>query len=968
MKNNYRGWGIVFLCVLAAFLPARLSSAEMSRTILRVGYVDIPAYLSMDENGSYRGYAYEYMENLADYGGWRMEYVPGTRAECLQRLLAGEVDVIPGSFPSIRQQQLFDFTRTPFSYADLLLNLRGGQESLVQGKRLRIGYFANNFGDIADSLQRMARAEQITYEGVSYSTYAGLMEDYENQRLDGYVMDSIFNQNAVASVGNLARSAMYLTVKKGNDKLLHQLDTAAESMELVNPRLKSQLFDKYFMRGVPLLLTSEERAYLQQKKKITAFSSSDEKPYTYFENGIHKGIIEEIIRRMSGDLGIEIEIREISDNAEMLQALENGEVDIITDFYSDYNWAHAHNVDLTFPYLDLNYVAVMRRTDNLPEKPRVACVASQYYTKEFVERKYPAEQLVYYDTMRQCMEAVSQGKADMTFTKAVTAQQDIWSGSFYNLMTNGNVVFSHKVSIGVNDQLDPMLLHILNKEICHLDPAMLQGLTNEVVFNMKEEQNVISLIYRYPLRFVTGILLLALLAVGTLLYILYIRRQHMQYISKLAYTNPGSGIYNMYWFEKRIPEILPGLLKERRDGRLFIIVFGISRLDILKETYGHRALLEALYRKVRERERENPWIQAAAAFSGIGKVFCLACLPENRQADELLQEFVAKNETLCIGNMEIHIQFKAGACRLPTTAEFSLQHIIGAAETAYNELQGTIEKVGFFDEKLQQERKMQKQIEDHMVKALKNEEFQVWYQPKYDLRTKKISGAEALVRWQSPVLGFLMPGRFITIFERNGFIMDFDYYMLEHVCQAQSHRMATGKAMLPVSVNQSGLHMNEEGYIEKMQAIAAKYALPAGAVELELTETAFVDLKGKEQSEKALYIVSSLQKMGFAVSMDDFGSGYSSLVMLKMLPIDVMKIDRSLLTASEDSPRAQCILHNIIQMGKNLRMMVICEGIETVEQEKLLLMNGCCYGQGFLYARPMPGENFRKLLDEGECL
>ena len=209
-----------------------------------------------------------------------------------------------------------------------------------------------------------------------------------------------------------------------------------------------------------------------------------------------------------------------------------------------------------------------------------------------------------------------------------------------------------------------------------------------------------------------------------------------------------------------------------------------------------------------------------------------------------------------------------------------------------------------------------------------------------------------------------MPGQFIDLFEHNGFIVRFDYYMLESVCQWQRQRLDAGLTVLPISVNQSRLHMNEEDYLSHMGKIANQYHLPKGCIELELTETAFAEfLTQPEQYKHALKIVDSLKELGFSLSMDDFGSGYSSLALLKMLPMDIMKIDRSLLMASESSKRSQIILDNVIKLGNSLRMEVICEGIDKPEQEQLLLRHGCSYGQGFLYAKPMPSEEFAAFME-----
>nr|WP_294152055.1 EAL domain-containing protein [uncultured Selenomonas sp.] len=167
---------------------------------------------------------------------------------------------------------------------------------------------------------------------------------------------------------------------------------------------------------------------------------------------------------------------------------------------------------------------------------------------------------------------------------------------------------------------------------------------------------------------------------------------------------------------------------------------------------------------------------------------------------------------------------------------------------------------------------------------------------------------------------------------------------------------------MPISVNQSRIHMQEQGYLRKISALVGKYT--TDGIELELTETAFA-FTGAEQREHSIAVVAALHGLGFKIDMDDFGSGYSDLSLLNYLPLDVMKIDRSLLLASEGSERMRAVLKKLkkmVELGHMLGMEVICEGIETEAQEDLLMDCGCEYGQGYLYGRPMPRQEFEEFL------
>ena len=188
--------------------------------------------------------------------------------------------------------------------------------------------------------------------------------------------------------------------------------------------------------------------------------------------------------------------------------------------------------------------------------------------------------------------------------------------------------------------------------------------------------------------------------------------------------------------------------------------------------------------------------------------------------------------------------------------------------------------------------------------------------------------------------------------------------MLGHVARFLEDRMRRGLPVVPVSVNQSALHISEGGYLRKMKETAEAYGLPAGLLDLEVTETAFVDFKTKEARESSRHIIDSLKSYGYATSMDDFCTGYSSIAMLQNLPMDSMKIDRSILLAAEHDDRALRILRSVIQLGASLDMKILCEGIETAAQERLLKDLGCTYGQGYLYAKPMKQEEFEAFMEE----
>lgn len=263
--------------------------------------------------------------------------------------------------------------------------------------------------------------------------------------------------------------------------------------------------------------------------------------------------------------------------------------------------------------------------------------------------------------------------------------------------------------------------------------------------------------------------------------------------------------------------------------------------------------------------------------------------------------------------------------------------------------------VALFDTKLVEDQKWIDKVTERQRYAIEHEEFMVYYQPKYDPSTNKLKGAEALIRWQNEDMGFVPPGRFIPIFEKSGFITEIDHYMLEHVAKDQKAWLDKGCKCVPVSVNVSRAHFIESDLAEQIRDIVDKAGTPHEYIEIELTESAFFDDK------KALIsTITRLKEYGFSVSMDDFGSGYSSLNSLKDMPLDVLKLDAEFFRGENQGERGEIVVSEAIKLAKSLNMRTVAEGVEVKEQVDFLAKQGCDMIQGYYFAKPMPKEDYEK--------
>lgn len=246
-------------------------------------------------------------------------------------------------------------------------------------------------------------------------------------------------------------------------------------------------------------------------------------------------------------------------------------------------------------------------------------------------------------------------------------------------------------------------------------------------------------------------------------------------------------------------------------------------------------------------------------------------------------------------------------------------------------------------------------IASSMQAAMDEEQFVVYFQPKFDIANDRDIGAEALVRWKHPDTGLMPPKHFIPIFEKNGFISRLDYYVWEHVCRLIHKWLGDGICLDPITVNISRISLYNPRLADILSGLIEQYDVPIGLLNLEITESAYVS-----DPELIQEAIRKLHQAGFILLMDDFGSGYSSLNMLKDIDVDVLKIDMQFLSGGESPGKGKIILESVIQMANNLGMPVIMEGVETQEQTRFLYKIGCNYVQGYYYARPMPQEEYEK--------
>lgn len=278
---------------------------------------------------------------------------------------------------------------------------------------------------------------------------------------------------------------------------------------------------------------------------------------------------------------------------------------------------------------------------------------------------------------------------------------------------------------------------------------------------------------------------------------------------------------------------------------------------------------------------------------------------------------------------------------------------------AIREIKGIYGKnLAFYESKLQKQLLDEQRIIETMEQSLKKEEFKVFYQPKHETITGEIVGAEALVRWNHEEYGFMSPGQFIPLFEKNGFISKLDVYMLEHVCQDLKRWKKSGLPLVPVSVNVSRHDFIEPGCIDSLIKLVDRYKIDHSLIHMEVTESLY-----SENTDLIIDQVKKIQELGFMIEMDDFGAGYSSLGLLSTFPLNILKLDITFVRNIETN---EIVIENIIKMAHRLGLLTVAEGAETNEQVATLKTLGCDFIQGYYYSKPLPVLEYENYLGKSK--
>ncbi len=465
--------------------------------------------------------------------------------------------------------------------------------------------------------------------------------------------------------------------------------------------------------------------------------------------------------------------------------------------------------------------------------------------------------------------------------------------------------------------------------------------------NNKNKEELISYIF-----FAFSVLLLVLL-LNTYLKVLKKRRE----VNYLAYHDTLTGLPNRTEFERSISEYISA--KDDLAKAFAVIFIDLDRFKIINDTLGHHIGDEMLIVLAKRIARVLGKDDLLARIGGDEFVSIIETDDKNVVDITVAQIASVIRDTIHIGEYSLNTTASIGIARYPEDGLDKNTLLKHADSAMYHAKDIGRDTYAFYTKQLSVDIERRLELEQELITALKKKEFTLCFQPQYRLATGKISGVEALIRWNNPTLGNVSPEEFISVAEDTGLIVELGYYVFREACSAYMKWKKSGVYLDLIAINISSVQLRQPDAFKNFKKIIDETGIDANHIEMELTERYIM-----EYTTEKLTILGDLRNLGCRISIDDFGTGYSSMSYLKSLEIDTIKIDKSFILDLPGNQHDAEVSKAIIVLSQSLGYEVIAEGIENVEQENLLKEYNCDMGQGFFFAKPMESEALIKFYHE----
>ena len=977
MKKKYIARWICVVMILfgvcAIVMPER-ANAEGGKTV-RVGYYYLDGYVETDEDRNLTGYGYEYLQKLAEYTGWEYEFVESSQSKCLEMLKSGEIDLLGGVMQNKERAAELDFSK--LSAGTSLMYLLSKQES---------GYYYEDFdafsgmtvGELKGDIQNQAFVQycernQFSVYTKLYDTTEELYKGLDQGEVDAVLVSMIGNVGDYNIIGRVSAWPFYLAVTKGNTELLDELNDGMEQIYAKDPGYNASLYDKYFSNSIVTTLTEEEAEYVKSCGTIKVALYTNFPTISYYDKSsdTFTGTIPEVLKLISERTGLKFEFEPYDGTVSGKEYFEQTGVSIIAPVFRSELTTISPLVRQTDVVVDSKFVMLVKKGSIVAfDSDFVIALPETYFSgEETLKNAYPNATIVHCENVTEGIAMVRNGQADATFGDELYLTYHLQSPYNNELEMLREYSFHNEVIFIVSGSADERLLTVLEKGINAVQAREISQITVEATMKQTYQMSFAEWLYAH--RYVVIMVAVSVVIVIILSVLLIKNRRKInkaneekrileerqkadsEYQKKLflqANYDTITGLYTRNYFIQKAQAVID----DNPDTKFAIVYINIDNFKLINNMFGWpvgNEVLKCVAEGIADRINKNQ--KNKGVYGRIHADEFVVLVPQEDIENKIVINYQADKFTF--HEQSISITYHVGICK-DQGDDIGVEDMMERALMALRTIkQNSNKKIGVYNETLLQALMEEREIVENMEKALETGQFKVFLQPQYNIKEQRVIGAEALVRWFHPEKGMISPGKFIPIFEHNGFITKLDCYIWEQVCQVLHRWREEYHIELPISVNVSRTDVFNTDWEEIFHNLVKKYDIPPSLLHLEITETAYMD-----NQRELISAGEKLRDMGFTIAMDDFGSGYSSLNMLKDVPVDILKLDMRFLYSDKNSINTGNILKAMVNMADWMSLSVIAEGVEQQAQADFLGSIGCEIIQGYLYGKPMPVEEFEE--------
>lgn len=959
---NKRGIGVLLGCLLAFIMATGFFSsvvrAEQSRRV-KVAFFPMDGFNVTEEDGTLTGMDVDYLNALCNYVDWEIEYVKcDSWDEALSLLAAKEVDLVGSAQYSVERAMVYQYANLSSGYTFGVIATRPDSPLAYEDFEAMRDI---TFGIVKTYVRRGEFLQYLRANGIDdpqlkeYTSTAKLQEALAQGEVDAIVHTFTETNEGHRLIGRFAPMPFYYITYQGNNDVLRELNQAIADLKINQPQLDTDLMNKYFQSRLDktVVFTTEEKEYLEEGHTVVVGYLDGYYPFSYEEDGECHGLTRKMLEDGAASFGLNFSYRKMGTLREAETALQKGDIDIIAYCTDSAETLSTYQLTPVKEYANIPLVIVMKDRDGLGDLSSLATVPHLYVDASRVVDTSQVS-ITTYDTQLECLEAVRKGTMDAVLCDGYLAEYLLSTEIKYNKMEVKSVLSGeHAVSLVTRKNDESVLNSILSKTVSVIDAKTVSDymLRNNVYSLMTVDRFVRN-------NSVAIITFLCLLIVAVIFVAWHIISDNKK-IQKLMYKDTGMDIWNLnyliYWGTTK-------LLPERREQQYAVAYLNISQFRHYNIIYGWNAgqkllesVVDVLSREVDERR------EICARNQGDRFVLLLTVESEDKLL-ERARKLVRTIEKRIYDDTENRMAIHLGVYFVPPESS-DLRLAVNYSNQANDSLRDShISEVRVYDASFEKEIKERHEREKLLDSVDVNKDFVTYYQAKVDIRTEKIVGAEALIRFLDPSdFGRVKsPSYFVPYYEQTGRVTELDFFVLECVCKMLRRRLDEGKEVVTISCNFSRKHFMKPGFPERFEAVLEKYQISKEYIEVEVTETVVVE---ELQLATVKQTLDNLKARGVRISIDDFGSGYSSLGIFEQIPASVIKLDRSFLLNQEDRNRQVKIMRGIVNLGRELKAQIVCEGVETDDDVELMKEIGAYVAQGYRYSKPVPEDEFEKKLD-----